>query len=255
MGLGSPGTVNKASGIIEYANNLPFRDTPMQKMLSERLDGKPVYMENDANAAAFGEYMAGALKDAKVAMAITLGTGVGGGIIIDGKIFSGSNFAGAELGHSVIVADGWPCTCGRLGCWEAYASATGLIKRTKQHMEEAPKDSPLWTIAEGDINKVNGRTAFDAMRQGDPVGQKIVDEYVKYLSVGLINMINIFQPNILCVGGGVGNEGENLLVPVRAIVDKEQYGHNPDAKTKICKAQLGNDAGIIGAAMLGKEEG
>ena len=151
VGLGSPGTVNKASGIIEYANNLPFRDTPMQKMLSERLDGKPVYMENDANAAAFGEYMAGALKDAKVAMAITLGTGVGGGIIIDGKIFSGSNFAGAELGHTVIVADGWPCTCGRLGCWEAYASATGLIKRTKQHMDEAPKDSPLWTIAEGDI--------------------------------------------------------------------------------------------------------
>ena len=253
VGLGSPGTVNKASGIIEYANNLPFRDTPMQKMLSERLDGKPVYMENDANAAAFGEYMAGALKDAKVAMAITLGTGVGGGIIIDGKIFSGSNFAGAELGHTVIVADGWPCTCGRLGCWEAYASATGLIKRTKQHMDEAPKDSPIWTIAEGDINKVNGRTAFDAMRQGDPVGKKIVDEYVKYLSVGLINMINVFQPNILCVGGGVGNEGENLLVPVREIVDKEQYGHNPDAKTKICKAQLGNDAGIIGAAMLGKE--
>lgn len=252
VGLGSPGTVNKASGIIEYANNLPFRDTPMQKMLSERLDGKPVYMENDANAAAFGEYMAGALKDAKVAMAITLGTGVGGGIIIDGKIFSGSNFAGAELGHTVIVADGWPCTCGRLGCWEAYASATGLIKRTKQHMDEAPKDSPLWTIAEGDINKVNGRTAFDAMRQGDPVGKKIVDEYVKYLSVGLINMINVFQPNILCVGGGVGNEGENLLVPVREIVDKEQYGHNPDAKTKICKAQLGNDAGIIGAAMLGR---
>ena len=255
IGVGSPGTVNKATGIIEYANNLPFLNTPMQKMLSERLDGKTVYMENDANAAAFGEYMAGALKGAQVAMAITLGTGVGGGVIIDGKIFSGSNFAGAELGHSVIVADGWPCTCGRLGCWEACASATGLIKRTTQHMEEAPKDSPLWTIAEGDINKVNGRTAFDAMRQGDPVGQKIVDEYVKYLSVGLINMINIFQPNILCVGGGVGNEGENLLVPVRAIVDKEQYGHNPDAKTKICKAQLGNDAGIIGAAMLGKEEG
>lgn len=253
VGLGSPGTVNKATGIIEYANNLPFRNTPMQKMLSERLDGKPVYMENDANAAAFGEYMAGALKGAKVAMAITLGTGVGGGVIIDGKIFSGSNFAGAELGHCVIVADGWPCTCGRLGCWEAYASATGLIKCTKMHMEEAPKDSALWKIADGDIEKVNGRTAFDAMRQGDPTGQKIVDEYVKYLSVGLINMINIFQPSILCVGGGVGNEGENLLVPVRAIVEKEQYGNNPDAATKICKAQLGNDAGIIGAAMLGKE--
>lgn len=254
VGLGSPGTVNKASGIIEYANNLPFRDTPMQKMLSERLDGKPVYMENDANAAAFGEYMAGALKDAKVAMAITLGTGVGGGIIIDGKIFSGSNFAGAELGHTVIVADGWPCTCGRLGCWEAYASATGLIKRTKQHMDEAPKDSPLWTIAEGDINKVNGRTAFDAMRQGDPVGKEIVDEYIKYFSVGLIDMINIFQPDILCVGGGISNEGETLLAPVREYVDKEQYAMNSTKKTTICRAKLGNDAGIIGAALLGKME-
>ncbi len=252
VGLGSPGTVNKATGIIEYANNLPFRDTPMQQMLSQRLDGKPIYMENDANAAAFGEYMAGALKGAKDAIAITLGTGVGGGVIIEGKIYSGSNFAGAELGHTVIVADGWPCTCGRLGCWEAYASATGLIKMTKLHMDEAPKDAPLWTIVGGDIDKVNGRTAFDAMRQGDPVGKKIVDEYVKYLSVGLINMINIFQ-DILCVGGGVGNEGENLLAPVRVIVEKEQYGHNPNAKTKICKALLGNDAGIIGAAMLGKE--
>ncbi len=120
-------------------------------------------------------------------------------------------------------------------------------------MQDAPKGSALWNQVGGDIDKVNGRTAFDAMRQGDPVGQKIVDEYIKYLSVGLINMINIFQPNILCVGGGVGNEGESLLEPVRAIVEKEQYGHNPDAATKICKAQLGNDAGIIGAAMLGKE--
>lgn len=253
IGLGSPGTVNKATGIIEYANNLPFLNTPMRDMLSERLDGKPVYMENDANAAAFGEYMAGALKGAQDAIAITLGTGVGGGVIIEGKIYSGSNFAGAELGHMVIVADGWPCTCGRLGCWESYASATGLIKATKIHMEKAPKDSALWTIVGGDINKVNGRTAFDAMRQGDPVGKEIVDEYVKYLSVGLINIINIFQPDILCVGGGVGNEGENLLAPVRKIVEKEQYGHNPDAATKICKALLGNDAGIIGAAMLGKE--
>ena len=254
VGLGSPGTINKDTGIIEYANNLPFRNTPMQKMLSERLDGKPIYMENDANAAAFGEYMAGALKGAKDAMAITLGTGVGGGVIIEGKIYSGSNFAGAELGHTVIVADGWPCTCGRLGCWEDYASATGLIKRTKLKMvEKAPRDSALWTIVDGDVNKVNGRTAFDAMRQGDPVGQEIVDEYVKYLSVGLTNMINVFQPDILCIGGGVGNEGENLLGPVRELVEKEQYGHNPDAKTRICKAQLGNDAGIIGAAMLGKE--
>ena len=186
IGVGSPGTINKSTGIIEFANNLPFKNTPMQEMLSQRLEGKQVLMENDANAAAFGEYMAGALKGSDNAIAITLGTGVGGGIIINHKIYSGSNFAGAELGHTVIVVDGRPCSCGRKGCWEAYASATGLIKTTKEHMADAPKDSPLWTLADGSMDNVNGRTAFDAMRQGDPVGKEVVDEYIKYFSVGLI---------------------------------------------------------------------
>lgn len=253
VGIGAPGTVNKATGIIEYANNLPFRNTPMEKMLSERLDGKKVLMENDANAAAFGEYMAGALKGADNAVAITLGTGVGGGVIINHKIYSGSNFAGAELGHSIIVVDGRPCTCGRLGCWEAYASATGLIKTTKEHMQKAPKDSPLWTLVDGDESKVNGRTAFDAMRQGDPIGEEIVHEYVHYLSEGIVNMINIFQPDILCIGGGISNERETLMAPVREFVAAHQYAMNSSKKTKVCRAELGNDAGIIGAALLGKE--
>lgn len=254
IGVGSPGTINKSTGIIEFANNLPFKNTPMQEMLSQRLEGKQVLMENDANAAAFGEYMAGALKGSDNAIAITLGTGVGGGIIINHKIYSGSNFAGAELGHTVIVVDGRPCTCGRHGCWETYASATGLIKTTKEHMADAPKDSPLWTLADGSMDNVNGRTAFDAMRQGDPVGKEIVDEYIHYFSVGLIDMINIFQPDILCVGGGISNEGETLLAPVREYVDKEQYAMNSTKKTTICRAKLGNDAGIIGAALLGKME-
>ena len=254
IGVGSPGTINKSTGIIEFANNLPFKNTPMQEMLSQRLEGKQVLMENDANAAAFGEYMAGALKGSDNAIAITLGTGVGGGIIINHKIYSGSNFAGAELGHTVIVVDGRPCTCGRHGCWETYASATGLIKTTKEHMADAPKDSPLWTLADGSMDNVNGRTAFDAMRQGDPVGQEIVDEYIHYFSVGLIDMINIFQPDILCVGGGISNEGETLLAPVREYVEKEQYAMNSTKKTTICRAKLGNDAGIIGAALLGKME-
>lgn len=253
VGLGSPGTINKATGIIEFANNLPFKNTPMEEMLSQRLEGKKIYMENDANAAAYGEYMAGALKGADNAIAITLGTGVGGGIIINHKIYSGSNFAGAELGHTVIVVDGRPCTCGRLGCWETYASATGLIKTTKEHMEKAPKDSALWKLVDGDINKVNGRTAFDAMRQGDAEGKAVVDEYIKYLSVGIIDMVNIFQPDILCIGGGISNERETLLAPVREYVAKEQYAMNSAKKTVVCRAELGNDAGIIGAALLGKE--
>lgn len=252
IGVGAPGTVNRATGIIEYANNLPFRNTPMVQMLSDRLEGKQIIMENDANAAAYGEYMAGALKGARNAIAITLGTGVGGGVIIEGKIFSGSNFAGAELGHTTIVVGGRPCTCGRHGCWETYASATGLIKTTKEYMQDAPKDSPLWTLVEGDIERVNGRTAFDAMRKGDPIGQKIVDEYIHYLSEGIVNMINIFQPDILCIGGGISNERETLLAPVRAFVERQQYAMNSAKKTVVCRAELGNDAGIIGAALLGK---
>ena len=250
IGIGCPGTVNRATGIIEFANNLYFENFKLRDMVAERTGGKLVVIENDANAAAYGEYQAGALIGANHALAITLGTGVGGGIIIDGKVYSGSNFAGGELGHTVIVVDGRPCTCGRKGCWETYASATGLIKTTKEHMADAPKDSPIWTIVDGDINKVNGRTAFDAMRDGDPTAKSVVEEYISYLSCGLVNIINIFQPDVLCIGGGISNEGENLLGPVRSYVERERYTKHNDKQTVICKCTLGNDAGIIGAAYL-----
>ena len=218
----------------------------------------PVFIANDADAAAYGEFMAGAgrMEDGRHIsnmLAITLGTGVGSGIIINSKIYNGYGFAGGELGHTVLRLNGRQCTCGRKGCVDIYCSATGLIMTTKEHMEKAPKDSALWTIVGGDMDKVNGRTAFDAMRQGDPVGKEIVDEYVKYLSVGIIDMINIFQPDILCIGGGISNEGETLLAPVRAYVEADQYARNTSKKTVVCRAQLGNDAGIIGAALLGKE--
>lgn len=255
IGIGCPGTVNRATGIIEFSNNLGFKNLKLREMIEARANGKTVILENDANAAAYGEYQAGALAGAENALAITLGTGVGGGIIINHKIYSGSNFAGGELGHTVIVVDGRQCTCGRKGCWETYAAATGLINTTKAHMQDAPKDSPVWTLVNGDISKVNGRTAFDAMRAGDPVGQAIVDEYIKYLSVGLIDMINIFQPDILCIGGGICNEGETLLAPVRKYIEEQQYAMNSTKKTAICKAELGNDAGIIGAALLGRQVG
>ena len=215
-------------------------------------EGTDIYVENDANVAAYGEVLGGAAKGYKDVVVITLGTGVGGGIIIGGKIYTGFNFCGAELGHVVIEYNGRQCNCGRKGCFEAYSSATALITATKKAMEE-DKDSAMWNIA-GSIDKVDGKTAFDAMRAGDKSGKAVVDEYIKYLSVGLTDMINIFQPAILCIGGGICNEGETLLAPVRAFIDREQYAMNSTKKTKVCKAQLGNDAGIIGAALLGKQE-
>lgn len=250
IGIGSPGTVNRETGVIEYANNMHFSNLPLQKLLQDKL-GKKVILENDANAAAYGEYKAGALKGANIAVAITLGTGIGSGIIIDGKILAGSNFAGGEMGHTVIAAKGRRCTCGRLGCWEAYASATGLIQTTREAMEK-DRSSVMWKITEGDSKNADGRTAFKAMREGDAAGKAVVDEYIYYLACGLTNCINIFQPDILCIGGGVSNEGDPLMIPLREAVKKEVYSKNSEKQTVLCRAQLGNDAGILGAALLGE---
>lgn len=247
IGLGTPGTVNK-EGEIEYANNLGFDHVPARELLKERLGDKPVYIENDANCAALGEAYAGCGHGSQNFVAITLGTGVGSGIIIDGKIVAGVNNAGGECGHMVIVVDGEPCTCGRNGCWEAYASATALINQTKAAMEQHP-DSVMHQLA-AEEEQVSGRTAFDAMRRNDAAGIKVVEQYIKYVAAGLTNLVNALQPEIICVGGGICNEGETLLRPLRRYIEKERYSVYSKVQTKLMKAELGNDAGVIGAAIL-----
>lgn len=249
IGIGTPGIANSETGIIEYSNNLGFVNVPMVKWISEQT-GIPAFIENDANAAAYGEYVAGAAMGAKNAVCITLGTGVGGGIIINGRIYDGSNFAGAELGHTVMNIDGPQCTCGRKGCFEVYSSATGLVRMTREAMEQHP-ESLMHKMAE-EQGKVSARTAFDCMRQGDAAAKEVVDFYIRCLAAGITNTINIFQPDILCIGGGVCNEGDALLLPVKALVAKEVYTRNSEKNTDIVIAKLGNDAGIIGAAFLGK---
>lgn len=252
VGIGAPGTADLAKGELVFANNLPFMHYPISKAFSDRFFSKKVYLENDANAAAFGEVMCGGAKGAKEAIVVTLGTGVGSGIIIDGKIFSGFNFAGAELGHMVIQMDGRPCTCGRKGCFEAYSSATGLIRTTKEAMGDHP-ESLMWTVAEK-RGKVDGQTAFRAADMGDSAAKAVVAEYIEGLSCGIINIINIFQPEVVCIGGGISNEGDNLFKPLMEKVDAEQYSRYCEKTTDIRIAVLGNDAGIIGAAMLGRQQ-
>lgn len=250
IGIASPGVVNSETGTVEYYCGMDLKNYPMADILSEKLGGfRPVYMANDANAAALGEVLAGAAKGAKTALMITLGTGVGGGIVIDRKIYEGFNFAAAELGHTVIEKDGVPCSCGRRGCWEKYSSATGLIRMTKEKMEEH-RDSALWSVAPS-LEKVDGRTAYTAAKQGDPAAKEVVRQYEDYLAVGLANMVNIFQPEVLCIGGGVCGEGDTLLKPVNTQVMAEQYAKTSARKTKLVIASLGNDAGIVGAAALG----
>ena len=251
VGMGTPGTVNQ-DGVIEFANNLAFNNVPARTMLAKRIN-KPeekVFIENDANCAALGEAYAGCGNGAKAFVAVTLGTGVGSGVIIGGKIVNGVNYAGGECGHMVIVVDGEQCSCGRKGCWEAYASATALIRQTKKAMEEYP-DSLMHKLAKEE-GKVSGRTAFDAMRLGDIAGIKVVDDYIKYVACGLINIVNALQPEIICIGGGICNEGETLMKPLRRFVQSERYSIHSKIQTKIVKAELGNDAGVIGAALLGK---
>lgn len=247
-GVGSPGCIDPENGVVCYSNNIAFYDVPMAKMLKERT-GIDFYLENDANAAAYGEFVAGAGKGTKNFIMITLGTGVGGGIIVDGKIYSGSNYAGGELGHTVIQMNGEICTCGRLGCWEAYASATALIRQSKQAMIKYP-DSIMWKLCNNDINAVNGVTAFDAMRKGDTAGKMVVDKYVEYIAVGIANNMNIFQPEVIAIGGGISKEGDNLIKPISNIVAGENYARLIEKKAVIKTAQLGNDAGIIGAAYI-----
>ena len=247
VGLGTPGTVNE-NGIIEFANNLGFNNVPAREMLKERLGNLPIYIDNDANCAALGEAYAGCGNGSQNFVAVTLGTGVGSGIIVNGKIVTGVNCAGGECGHMVIVVDGEPCSCGRKGCWEAYASATALIRQTRKAMEENP-DSIMHEVARQE-GKVSGRTAFDAMRKGDIAAIKVVDNYIKYVACGLINIVNALQPEIICVGGGICNEGETLMKPLRRFVQAERYSIHSKIQTHIMKAELGNDAGIIGASLL-----
>lgn len=250
IGIGSPGTPNTEEGILVYANNLKFRNVPMRAEMQKYID-LPVYLDNDANVAALAESVAGACKGAKHSVTITLGTGVGTGVVIDGKVYSGFNNAAAEMGHMVIVVDGEQCTCGRKGCWEAYASATALIRQTKKAAVANP-DSLINKLVEGDLSRINAKVPFDAARQGDRVGLQIVEEYMKYLAEGLANVINIFQPEIIAIGGGISKEGEYLLAPLRKLVSERIYTLEGVPQTRIVAAQLGNDAGIVGAAMLGK---
>lgn len=248
VGVGTPGSVNKENGYIEFANNLGFDQVPAKEMLEERL-GKTVYLDNDANCAALGEAIAGVGKGVGNFVAVTLGTGVGSGIIVNGKIVSGVNYAGGEMGHTVIMVNGKQCNCGRKGCWEQYASATALISQTKEAMLNN-KESKMWQLTNSNIDSVSGRTAFDAMRLGDEAAKEVCDNYIYYVSVGIANIINTFQPEFVCVGGGVSHEGETILNPIRKHIENERYSIHAAKQTKIVAAELGNDAGIFGAALL-----
>lgn len=249
IGIGSPGTPDVVNKRLVCANNFAdFNDVYLEKELQKYFPGMTVHLENDANAAAYGEIVAGAAKDFSTAVIVTLGTGVGGGVIIDNKIYAGFNHAGSEVGHMVIVKDGVQCSCGRRGCLEVYASATALIRETAEIIAQYP-DSIIHEMIDHDPEKISGKSAFIAAKKGDEAGKKIVEQFVEYLGTGVSNLINVFQPEAIVIGGGISKEGENLLVPLREYVKKNSYTRGVP-ESQIITAKLGNDAGIIGAAML-----
>lgn len=252
IGIGCPGTINRDEGKIEFSNNLNWYSVPVVECM-ENLTGKKIFIENDANAAAFGEYIAGSLKGTQNALFITLGTGVGSGIILDGRIFVGFNGMGGELGHIVIVENGLRCTCGRNGCLEAYASASALIRRTKEVMQQQPS-SKLWDVCGGQLKRVNGSTVFKAADQGDETAKKIIDEYTGYLSSGIVSAVNVLQPEIVAIGGGLSGSADVIIPKINERLKNEAFSRHYGRQSVAMKAELGNDAGIIGAAMLWKNK-
>lgn len=247
IGLGVPGSIDATNGVVTYSNNLNWHELPIAKLVSEGT-GLPVRITNDANAATLGEAKFGAGKKYKNIIMLTLGTGVGGGIIIDGKLYEGNLGKGGELGHTIIVVDGEPCTCGEKGCLETYASATALNRDTRRMMD-LHKDSKLWDVSQR-MGKINARTAFIAEQEGDIYAHILVENYVKYLCTGLINYCNIFRPDAIVLSGGIANEGENLLERIRSYCKEHHYGFKGTPEVKILTSELGYDSGKIGAASL-----
>ena len=251
VGIGCPGVIDGEHGMVVTGGNLGWENKSLASDLGELL-GIPVTLCNDANAAAYGEYICGAGKEYRSIVLITLGTGVGSGVILGGKLVTGALGGGGGVGPEVIRMDGDPCACGRRGCFEAYASASALVRQTKNAMVAHP-ESKMWELCKGSVDNADGRTAFDGMRRGDDTAKEVVERYLNYLAEGIANIVNVFRPQAVLIGGGISAEGEALTLPLQEKVDSKILGRGRYAPVKIGAASLGNDAGLVGAAMLAKE--
>ncbi len=248
IGIGMPGACSDEKGTVLYTANINFSDFPLRDAVQKEIN-LPVHLGNDANCAALGEYYMLPEKINDLVF-ITLGTGVGGGLILNGKLYTGFNGIAGEVGHIMLRHGGEKCGCGREGCWEAYASVTALIRQTRAYAEANP-ESAVAKAAGTDLSEISGKTAFVLAKEGDKGGQEIVNTWISYVADGVCDMINIFQPQMLLIGGAISREGETLLGPLREMVERDMYKSRVP-QTEIRAAMLGNDAGLIGAAFLGK---
>ncbi|MGH4051312.1 MAG: ROK family protein [Clostridium sp.] len=249
IGIGIPGLADENGNVI-FCVNLGWRNVPLREMLEKALH-KPIYIDNDATVAALAEYESGSMKNCKSGLMLTLGTGIGGGIILNGEVYSGFNGVGSELGHIVIGENFYNCNCGRNGCLETFASSTAIIKHTKKLINDMNEDTIILEKAKGTINNIDAKIIFDSARESDKIANLAVDRLVKYLSIGIINIINFIDPEIISLGGGVAGAGQYLLDKVIKEVNANKYYEDLPI-SKIVLAKLGNKAGIIGAAMIAK---
>lgn len=248
VGVGIPGVINTDEGIVSYSANLPLWENLHVKDIMEKELGLPVRITNDANAAAFGEAKFGAGKDYPTTVMLTLGTGVGGGVVLNGELFEGNQGKGTELGHITLVLNGRDCGCGRKGCFEQYASATGLIADATSSMRKHP-DSLMNVVAK-ELGCVDARVPFIAEKRGDRFAHEVVENYIIYLGEGLLNYCNIFRPNMIILSGGVANEGEAFLARLNQYLLDHDFGYKRTPNVLLAIAKLGYNSGKIGAAAL-----
>ena len=251
IGAGVPGVVDSKTGIVLRWSNFDWNNVPFAQKLAANTN-KPVFIANDANVAALGEAKFGATAQYQSSILLTIGTGVGGGMVFDGKLIEGYKSAGAELGHITIREGGLACACGRKGCYEKYASATALVGQTRHAMVENLQ-SAMWDVVDGKIENVDGRTAFIAAKAGDETAKQVINQFVGYLSEGIADFVNILRPEAIVLGGGIANEGEALFEPLRKAVDARTYIAMDIVPLKIVGAELGNKAGVYGAFSMAKE--
>lgn len=248
IGIGCPGSIDSINGVCDYSNNLNWHHLDIVGIIEKECKVK-AKITNDANAAILGEVKFGIAKNYKNVVMLTLGTGVGGGLYIENKLYEGNKGKGAELGHALFRYNGRQCTCGRKGCIEAYCSASALIADTKKAMKKDRK-SLMWEYCEYDLGRVNGRTAFDCAKEGDKTAIKVVNTYYDYLTNAIIIYCNIFRPDAIVLGGGISNQKENLIKPLEKRLIEQHYGYKCTPKVELLIASLGNDAGLLGAAAL-----
>lgn len=248
IGIGCPGSINPNTGYCDYSNNLRWNNLPVRDLLFTVIP-KPIRISNDANAATLGEARYGIGKGYHNIVMLTLGTGVGGGLILNDQLYEGNEGKGAELGHTILHLNGRKCTCGRKGCIEAYASVRALVDDTKKAMKE-DKTSSLWKACEGNVTKLNARIIYECAKENDGLANQMLNQYYEYLKETVLNYINIFRPELLILGGGISAQKEHILSHLIPLIEKEHYGFGNGPKVKIECASLGNDAGIIGAACL-----